>query len=80
MKKKLLILCGLVLAPTGFAREAVLTINEVHYHPSLRSDSGEWVELFNQMAIDLDISGWRLEGDNMVYDVPPDTVVPAGTY
>ncbi|MEX0643385.1 MAG: lamin tail domain-containing protein, partial [Pirellulales bacterium] len=48
-----------------YALDGSVVINEIMYHPDPASGSEadfEWVELYNQMSIDMDISGWRLEG------------------
>jgi hypothetical protein len=51
--------------------------NEVHYHPSDREPLFEWVELHNQMAVSMDISGWRLAG-GITYLFPQGTVLQGG--
>ena len=73
------LLLGLSLAASVavHAQDSVVTINEIMYHPA--DDTGEWVELHNQMAVDVDLSGWRLSG-GIEYDFPQDTVIPAGGY
>jgi hypothetical protein len=68
-----------ILAGGVSAREAVLTFNEIHYHPSAAHDSGEWVELYNQMAVPVDISGWKLSA-GIDFDFPEGTVVEPGAY
>lgn len=45
--------------------DATVVINEIMYHPDFApatEGNFEWIELYNEMAIDMDISGWRLEG------------------
>jgi hypothetical protein len=48
-----------------FALDGSVVINEIMYHPDpvvgAEADF-EWIELYNQMSIRMDISGWRLEG------------------
>ena len=44
------------------APDSVVVFNEVQYNPSGAGEAGEWVELFNQLGIKTDISGWRIEG------------------
>ncbi|MCX8157923.1 MAG: lamin tail domain-containing protein [Verrucomicrobiae bacterium] len=63
------VLCAAVLPVRG---DATLVFNEVMYHPLTNEAAMEWVELYNQLAVDLDVSGWRLEGEI-------DYVFPAGT-
>ena len=58
--------------------DAVVVFNEVQYNPAGESEDGEWVELFNQMGIKTDISGWRIAG--IGYTFPQGTVVDPGDY
>ncbi|WP_367871438.1 lamin tail domain-containing protein [Luteolibacter sp. Populi] len=58
--------------------DAVVTINEIHYNPLLTQDA-EWVELHNQMAVNVDISGWSL-GDGVTFKIPAGIVIPGGGY
>ena len=39
----------------------------------------EWVELYNQMAVDVDISGWALDG-GVHYVFPSNTIVRGGGF
>jgi hypothetical protein len=51
-----------------------VTFNEVMYHPA--GGAGlEWIELHNPMAVDTDLSGWRLDGA-VAYAFPEGTIVP----
>lgn len=59
------------------AQDSVVVFNEIHYHPP--AEETEWIELHNQMAVDVDISGWRLRG-GIKYDFPADTVIGGGDY
>uniref|UniRef100_UPI000553978E lamin tail domain-containing protein n=1 Tax=Haloferula sp. BvORR071 TaxID=1396141 RepID=UPI000553978E len=58
--------------------DAVVTINEIHYNPLVSQDA-EWIELHNQMAVNVDISGWSL-ADGITYKIPANTVIPGGGY
>ena len=40
--------------------DSVVVFNEVMYHPAASEPTMEWVELHNQQAVDVDISGWKL--------------------
>ncbi len=55
-----------------------LTFNEVHYHPGTDQDL-EWIELRNPMVLDVDLSGWSLQG-GVSWAFPEGTVLPAGGY
>nr|MBC8470099.1 lamin tail domain-containing protein [Planctomycetota bacterium] len=70
-------LCIILLA-SGATADSVVVFNEVMYHPQT-GDNVEWVELYNQMGIDIDISGWSLQG-GVEYTFPPDTIIGAGDY
>ena len=59
------------------AQDSVVVFSEIHYHPP--AEETEWIELHNQMAVDVDISGWRLRG-GIKYDFPADTVIGGGDY
>ncbi len=58
--------------------DAVVGFNEIHYNPVGPSEDGEWIELFNQMGINTDVSGWRIDG--VGYTFPLGTVIPPGGY
>ena len=53
---------GLVNNPLSASSDGVVVFNEVQYNPTGSDENGEWIELFNQMGIITDISGWRIEG------------------
>ena len=54
-----------------------MVFNELMYNPG--SDQGlEWIELHNQMAVDMDISQWRVDG--VGYTFPEGAVVSGGGY
>ena len=59
------------------AGDSVVVFNEVMYHPR-DGDSVEWVELHNQMAVDVEISGWSIEGIGYIF--PTNTVMAGGGY
>jgi Lamin Tail Domain/CotH kinase protein len=60
--------------------DSTVVINEIMYHPATAPEADfEWVELFNQMAINMDISGWSLQG-GISYTFPQGTVVPGRGY
>lgn len=58
--------------------DSVVVFNEIQYHPADPSEAGEYLELFNQMGIKEDISGWRIDG--LGYTFPPGTIVNPGGY
>ncbi len=73
-----ILLCSLFLGK-AFAADSVVVINEVHYHPTDPTEAGEWVELHNQNAVNVDLSGWRLSG-GIDYVFPNNTVISGKGY
>ncbi len=65
--------CGFVCA------DSVLVFNEIMYHPITNEAAMEWVELHNQMAVNLDVSGWKFKG-GVDYTFPEGTIIEAGEY
>src|SRR5688500_5790135 len=59
--------------------DSAVVFNEIMYHPRTNESQLEWVELQNQMAVDIDISRWRLDG-GIDFPFPEGTVIPAGSY
>jgi len=59
--------------------DSVVTFNEIMYHPATNEAALEWVELYNPMSYDMDISGWRLRG-GVEYDFTNGTLVPGRGY
>lgn len=58
--------------------DSVVVINEIHYNPTTNA-ALEYVELRNQLYVNVDMSGWRFDG-GIVFDFPEGTVVPARGY
>ncbi|HAB18916.1 MAG TPA: hypothetical protein DCE44_21055, partial [Verrucomicrobiales bacterium] len=61
------------------AADSVVVFNEVNYHPVVQETTHEWIELYNQMAIDIDLSGWHIE-DGVNFTFSEGTIIPAGGY
>ena len=59
--------------------DSVVVFNEIMYHPATNELALEWVELHNQMSVDVDLSGWRL-GGGLAYTFPNDTVIKRRGY
>lgn len=55
-----------------------VSINEVMYHPKSSPDL-EWIELYNPLGIDVDVSGFRLDGD-VEFLFAPGTFIPSRGY
>ncbi|MGO8925383.1 MAG: lamin tail domain-containing protein [Limisphaerales bacterium] len=65
-------------APAARA-DSVVVFNEIMYHPGTNAAGGEWLELHNQMAVDVDLSGWSIT-NGVAYTFPEGTVIPGGGY
>ena len=59
--------------------DSVVTFNEIMYHPKDSQANSEWLELHNQMAVDVDLSGWSIKG-GVEYTFPEDTFIAGGKY
>lgn len=61
------------------AADAVVTFNEIMFRP-LNEDPGlEWIELANQMSVNVDVSSWLIEG-GVNFRFPTNTVINANGY
>src|ERR1051325_5564940 len=77
---KQLVTCISVFAlHCAFAADSVVVFNEIHYHPPTNEAANEWVELHNQMAIDIDLSAWSIQGD-IGFSFVEGTIIPGGGY
>ena len=70
---------ALLLAATAHA-DSTVVFNEIMYHPNATNEAQlEWVELHNQMAVDMDLSGWTL-GGGVQFTFAEGTVLGGGKY
>ena len=79
---KRLILAALALmfgAATSLRADTSVVFNEIMYHPATNEAALEWVELRNQMAVDVDLSGWSLRGV-VDYTFASNTIVRGGGF
>ncbi len=67
-----------VAASFGQRADSVVTFNEVHYHP-VDDAAPEWLELHNQMAVRVDLSGWSLTA-GVDFTFPEGAVIEPGAY
>ena len=58
--------------------DSTTVLNEIMYHPA-GDDDPEWIELLNQMSVDMDLSGWTL-GGGVEFRFPQGTVISGGGY
>jgi hypothetical protein len=60
--------------------DSTVVFNEIMYHPNATNEAQlEWLELHNQMAVDMDLSGWSLAG-GVQFTFPEGTVLGGGQY
>jgi len=67
---------------TGSPAATDLAFTEINYHGSDSMDSGDWVEIKNMAAYELDLSGWKFRDgdDHHVYTFPTGMKLAAGAY
>lgn len=69
MKKIFALLLALAILPSVFAQ---VLVTEVMYNPSQVSDTtGEWVELYNNGSLPVDLSSWTLNGNSLSSTINP---------
>jgi len=69
----------IILFVVPFVRaDSVVTFNEIQYHPA-NEEEAEWIELTNQMAVNVDVSEWKIRG-GVDFDFPEGTVIEAGGF
>ena len=56
-----------------------IVINEFHYHPTKGEDTGEFIELFNNGASEVDLSGWTLR-DGIEFTFPVNSTLSSGQH
>ena len=61
------------------AADSPVVFNEIMYHPQTNEPALEWVELQNQMSVDIDISGWSLDG-GIEFRFGEGTIIRGGGY
>lgn len=59
--------------------DSVVVFNEIMYHPATNEPTQEWVELYNQNSVNVDLSGWQLS-KGISYNFPSGATIPAGGY
>jgi Lamin Tail Domain/Bacterial TSP3 repeat len=64
----------------ALAVDTAVVFTEIHYQPSgAGGDSVEWLELHNPMAVDVELSGWRLS-EGVGFTFPAGTILAGGGY
>ncbi|MSU36344.1 MAG: hypothetical protein EXS36_14855 [Pedosphaera sp.] len=72
------LLLVLGLSPAS-AVDSVVVFNEIQYHPPIDANTSEWIELHNQMAVDIDMSAWHIEG-GIHFTFAEGTIIQGGGY
>ncbi|MBK7035070.1 MAG: lamin tail domain-containing protein [Bacteroidetes bacterium] len=49
-------------------------VDEINYNSLITEDAGDWFELYNYSAVDIDVSGWKVKDKNQ-----NEFIIPAGT-
>src|SRR2546421_3207024 len=79
MRKPALIVSLLVWSLHSLFADTVVVFNEIMYHPATNEPTMEWVELHNQQAVDVDLSGWAITG-GIAYSFASNTIVRGNGY
>jgi hypothetical protein len=59
--------------------DSTVVFNEIMYHPAVDEPSFEWIELHNQMSVNMDLSNWSL-GAGWEFRFPEGTILRGGGY
>jgi len=71
---------GLEALERRLVLDSTVVFNEIMYNPTDDpADELEWIELHNQLAVDMDVSAWHLEG-GVDFEFPDGTIVPGRGY
>ncbi len=63
-----------------YVLDSTVVFNEIMYNPAGDTDAAlEFIELYNQMSVSIDLSGWTLRG-GVNYTFPGNTVLTGGSY
>src|SRR5438034_2739467 len=79
MRKPALIVSLLVWSLRSVLADTVVVFNEIMYHPATNEPTMEWLELHNQQAVDVDLSGWAITG-GIDYSFASNTIVRGNGY
>src|SRR6185295_12166200 len=79
MNVRIVLLAFALALPSAALADSAVVFNEIMYHPLTNEPALEWVELQNQHAVDIDLSGWRLDG-GIDFNFAEGTVLRGGGY
>ena len=69
----------LALLSLCLTSRADVVINELMYHPSSENPAEEYIELFNNGAAAVDVSGWQFTS-GVAFTIPPTPSIAPGGY
>ena len=72
------LLLACLFSPAARA-DSVIVFNEIMYHPATNESALEWVELYNQNSVDVDLGGWRISG-GIDFTFPLGVAIKGGAY
>jgi hypothetical protein len=61
------------------AIDSIVVFNEINYHPSENNHALEFIELYNQNSVNVDLTGWKLTG-GIDYSFPENTIIEGRSY
>ena len=70
---------ALISIPHAAAVDSIVVFNEVQYNPAGTKESLEFVELYNQNVVNVDMSGWSLDG-GVQFTFEEETVIDGNGY
>ena len=69
---------SLEILETRRVLDSTVVFNEIMYNP-LEESTPEWIELYNQNSVNMDLSDWRIDG-GVEFTFPQGTVLEGGEY
>ena len=61
------------------AIDSIVVFNEINYHPTGNNHALEFIELYNQNSVNVDLTGWELTG-GVDYSFPENTIIEGGSF
>ena len=70
----------IALAPIkSNAIDSIVVFNEINYHPAENNHLLEFIEIYNQNSVNVDLTGWKLTG-GVDYSFNKNTIIEGGSY
>ncbi|MDC0067010.1 lamin tail domain-containing protein, partial [Verrucomicrobia bacterium] len=86
MQRSLLRSLGIALFPfialapiESNAIDSIVVFNEINYHPAENNHLLEFIEIYNQNSVNVDLTGWKLTG-GVDYSFNKNTIIQGGSY